>query len=187
MRYAVIILLVITGSFGVSVSARSESPVPGSLCVGVVPASVADFWQKWESADLVLYANPTLSQYSNMGKSIVATTLPPPSSEKFQLRTYQVWKGPVSFPAVEVFTAWGYTVWDCGQPPGYCVYNPENCSLEVETGAPQVFFLELVGDRWETYMAFGTGVYDLEWLETEVVDPVVEGSTNWGTLKAGYR
>ena len=169
------------------VEVNAQTPVPGSLCDGVGPAGVEDFWEKWEAADLVLYALPTLKNNSAIGMVIVSPSSPPVISEKFELRSLQVWKGPVSVPPLEVVTSWDFVLWDCGSPPGYCIYKPESCALVVETAVAQVFFLKSNKNQWETFTSFGTGVYDLEWLEAEVGEPVAVESRNWGSHKATFR
>jgi hypothetical protein len=174
-------------ALGLAGTAAAQPPVPGSLCADVVPAGAEDFWLKWEMATVVVYGQPILSAYSTMGDVLVSPYEPDPMSETFEVRTLQVWKGPTSMAPTDVTTTWGFTLWDCGTPPGYCVYEPESCALVVEDGEPQVFFLVLEGDRYETYAAYGTGIYDLTWLETEVGEPVAAETGSWGSLKASYR
>lgn len=182
MKKVIVLLLLAT-----SLEAWADHPEPGFLCDTVVTASVDDFWEKWNAADLVVYAQPTLNSNTAIGIVIVAKSAPPVITEEFQMRTLQVWKGPEMLPPTGVTTSWDFVIFDCGQPPGFCVYNPETCALYVETGVPMVFFLKYVRFRWETYAAFGTGVYDLAWLENEVGEPVAAETAGWGNIKALYR
>jgi hypothetical protein len=167
--------------------ASGQGPTPGALCENVVPAGVEDFWQKWEAADLVVYGQPTLASNTAIGIVIVAPYPPPVITENFQLRTLQVWKGPDSYPPIDVFTSWDFFIHGCDDPPGYCVYKPEPCALAVASGVAQVFFLKYVHYRWMTFTSFGSGIYDLSWLEAEVGDPVAVENRNWGSIKAFYR
>jgi hypothetical protein len=180
---SIFLLLTLCSALGAS----GQGPIPGALCENVVSANQEDFWQKWDAADLVVYAQPTVQENTAMGIIIKARFAPPVITEGFELRTLQVWKGPESYPPITVSTTWDFFIYDCGDPPGYCEYRPESCALVAETGVPQVFFLKFVRFRWETFMAFGTGVYDLGWLETEVGEPVVVEARNWGSIKAQYR
>lgn len=167
--------------------ASGQHPTPGSLCENVVPAEVEDFWEKWAAADLVVYGQPTLKLNTAIGIVIKATFVPMAITEAFDLRTLQVWKGPESLPPIILFTSWDFFLYDCGDPPGYCEYRPESCALYVESGVPQVFFLKVVDFQYETFTAFGTGVYDLGWLESEVGEPVLVETRTWGSIKAHYR
>jgi hypothetical protein len=182
MKTLIAVLLVFLGQ-----ETLADNPVPGSLCDDVVAASAEDFWTKWDAADLVVYAQPILQSNTAIGIVIVARFAPPMITEEFQLRTLQVWKGPESLPTMDVATAWDFFIEDCGSPPGYCVYQPEACALNFESGVPMVFFLKFVRFRWETYAAFGSGVYDLAWLEAEVGEPVAVEESTWGNIKAQYR
>ena len=170
-----------------ALGANGLNPVPGSLCDGVATANVEDFWEKWDAADLVVYGQPTLNDNTAIGIVIKARFAPPVITEGFELRTLQVWKGPESYPPITVTTSWDFFIHDCGDPPGYCEYRPESCALAVDSGVPQVFFLKFVRFRWETFTTFGTGVYDLGWLESEVGEPVGVETRNWGSIKAHYR
>jgi hypothetical protein len=170
----------------VAVAASAQEPIPGALCDGVVPAAVHDFWEKWNAADLVVYAVPTVAIGSRMGWIVVSDTLPDAVTEDFLVTTVQVWKGPTTLPPMNVTTSWGYQLWYC-EPLRSCYFDPEMCSVYFSDGTPQVMFLRHLDERWCTYRAFGTGTYDLSWLETQVVTPVASTAESWGAVKARFR
>ena len=134
------------------------------------------------------FFNPMASVKDRLaiGIIIVSPAAPPVISEAFEVRPIQIWKGPLSMPTLQVSTSWDFLIDDCGRPPGYCVYTPEECALAVETTVPQVFFLKWNRYQWETFTAYGTGIYDLAWLEEEVGEPVPADDRSWGSLKALY-
>lgn len=59
--------------------------------------------------------------------------------------------------------------------------------MRFSDGVPQVMFLRYLNGHWCTYAAFGTGTYDLGWLEAQVVTPVATTAESWGTAKARFR
>jgi hypothetical protein len=146
--------------------------------------NVDDFWNKWNTADYVVYGLPL--NYCGDGGPI-AKERPPTYTCVFFLIPDQVWKGPETLPLLKVSTSYDFHFWFCCIPPGFIHWVPEGCALGVVAYERAVFFLRFVDGDLQTYMCFGSGIYDLSWLQDEVGTPVAVEQGCWGSIKAIYR
>jgi hypothetical protein len=173
-------------------NAVAQCPTIGSLCAGVAEANADDFWAKWNAADAVVYGMPVVAPGCIPPETIVMVGSydgPQSNSCSFILAVSETWKGANALGGITVETRWMHDwIWDWGPPiPGLVMYAQEPCALPVALFAPAVYFLRSVDGQWETYMCFGTGVYDHAWLVSQVGIPLPVETVTWGGVKATYR
>ncbi len=188
-RIAVLFAALIAGS------AQAQCPTIGSLCDGVASTpSSADFWEKWNAADYVIYGTPRfLDENSPCRESGPAfgqwggNTPPAPARCEFLVTPIDIWKGPSAVQVIFVRTWWGHQLANSDPViPEYSYWQNEPCAAEIG-GGPQVYFLRNIAGMWQTYRCFGTNTYDLSWLLAEVGAPLPVEAQSWGHLKATYR
>ncbi len=173
-------------------AATAGCPSIGTLCDGVEAPSEEDFWEKWNAADVVVYGSPVFESGCCPPDAICGIGSydgPQPGSCEFGLAVSEVWKGPRPASGIMVATRWMYNVpTGFGPPiPGYAEWGQESCTLGISLFDAGVYFLRDNGGAWETFECFGSGVYDLNWLVSEVGSPVSMEPTTWGALKSAYR
>jgi hypothetical protein len=187
MKHVFLIAVILLGA----TNATGQGPTIGALCDGVVAASSQDFWEKWEAADCVVYAQPVWvlgCLQPDMVMGVGSYDGPVPGECTFVLTVTEVWKGAGVFDGGGVGTSWlNNVVFQVGPPPGLVTWSPENCTLVVEENTDQVFFLRELDGQWMSYQCFGSNIYDRSWLEAEVGSPLPADTMTWGQMKAIYK
>jgi hypothetical protein len=181
MKYILVLLIIVA----LPSNSWADPPLLGGLCNNALEPLEANFWRNWNEADWVVFG-VAISGITPI--DVVVPDQPDLVIGSFPFFVYEVWKGPESLEVIDVSTSWTNYLWHCNPPeiPG-CTYLPEACALEVQSGRLAVLFLRFSGDELWTYNAYGTGDYDLAWLQNYVGSPVSNEQTTWGAVKSFYR
>lgn len=186
--YRIALLLLVTLSL--PLAAFAVLPTPFNLCENVSLPSEDDFWAKWEAADYVVSG----LSFETIPYWVTTSDGPPePAEVTINFMVIGVFKGPESLSNTlkQISTSWGFYEFDCNPPElDQCEYMPESCTLEIESFEPgdhTVLFLKEQDSVIWSYMSFGSGIYDYQWLVERVGAPVSTEVTTWGGVKAQYR
>ena len=171
--------------------AFAQCPTVGKLCDGVVEASSADFWEKWDAAEYVVYGTPVSATGCMAPGEISGIGTydgPQPGGCSILLVVREAWKGVEVPQSFNISTSWMYNYpMQIGPMPGFVIWSAEFCALTVETFTDSVFFLREVDGQMSTYSCYGTNIYNRDWLVAEIGEPTPTSQSSWGSLKATYR